>query len=112
MYSPTWEPCENANEALRADYESKTDKKEVRGPEYAERAPPADSLEQTATQNASDETLDIHRTDWFSLYVDDANAHNYRAAARNLRTPHNLDLRPKRSKGTKRHMSGRPLLHH
>lgn len=81
MYSPTWEPCENANEALRADYESKTGKKGVRGPDYAERAPPADSWEQTAAENASDETMDIHRTDWFSLYVDDAKAHNYRAVA-------------------------------
>jgi hypothetical protein len=32
--------------------------------------------------------------------------------SRNLRTPHNLYLRPRRSKGTNRHMSGRPLLHH
>jgi hypothetical protein len=79
MYFPTWEPCENANEALRADYESKTGKKGVRGPDYAERAPPADSWEQAAPQNANDETLDIHRTDWFSLYVDDAKAHDYRA---------------------------------
>lgn len=73
LFKPTWQPCENANEALRAEYENKTTEK--KGVNRATNTEKGESAKSIVFESAGGDTSEVHRTDWFSFYVSDADAH-------------------------------------
>jgi hypothetical protein len=77
-YEPTWEPCENANGALREYYDSRTRKKAVGRPVDAERTLLTGNAVQTM-RLASDKASDTNSTDHCRVVADKANAYPRRA---------------------------------
>ncbi|KAM0714570.1 hypothetical protein Q7P37_009866 [Cladosporium fusiforme] len=92
LFAPTWQPCENANGALRAEYENKnTDKV---GALTNANAETRESTESVGFPTAGGDKSDVHHTDWSSLYVSVANTHPTRAAEDPQDTTHRSATNP------------------
>lgn len=92
FFTPTWQPCENANGALRAEYENRNADKV--GALTNANAETRESTESVVFPTAGGDTSEVHHTDWSSLYVSGANTHAPRAAEDPKDTTHRSATNP------------------